>query len=119
MGKQIPLAFNPMAIPERKSVLYMAYGRLELSRHLSFEQVMANRVIAIGVRNMADAITRRGCSGKSSMTNPSSDAMSKYADPGTEDRSEGDRSGLKSGAQSCFENSISPGACIPVLLSRA
>jgi len=58
-GKQISLAFNPMAITDSKSVLYMAYGKLELSRHLSFEQVMSIRVIAIGVRNMADAITRR------------------------------------------------------------
>ena len=62
--KQIPLAFSPMAIPESRFALHLAYGRLELSRHLSFEQVMANHIIAIGVRNMADAITRRGCSGK-------------------------------------------------------
>ena len=60
-GKQIPLAFNPMAIPERRFALHLAYARLELLRHLSFEQVMANRVIAIGIRNLADAITRRGC----------------------------------------------------------
>jgi len=93
-GKQIPLAFNPMAVPERWFALHLAYGRLELSRHLSFEQVMANRVIAIGVQNMADAITRRGCSETSSMSNPRSDAMSKHADPG----SEGGRSGLKRGA---------------------
>ena len=98
LGKQIPLAFNPMAIHESKSVLYMAYGRLELSRHLSFEQVMANRVIAIGVRNMADAITRRGCSANASMSSPRADAMSKHADPGFEDRSEEDRSGLERGA---------------------
>ena len=62
-GKQIPLAFNLMATPESKSVLRTAYTRLELSRRLTFEQVMANSVYAIGVRNLAEAIVRRGTSG--------------------------------------------------------
>jgi len=58
-GKQIPLAFNPMGTLDSPSVLHTAYTRLELSRRLSFEQVMSNRAYAIGVRNLADAIARR------------------------------------------------------------
>ena len=65
-GKQIPLAFNPMSNPESASVLRSAYTRLELSRRLSFEQVMSNRAYAIGVRNLADAIARRVACGTSS-----------------------------------------------------
>ncbi len=57
--KQIPLALNLMAGPESISVLRTAYTRLELSRHLTFEQAMSNRAYAIGVRNLADAIARR------------------------------------------------------------
>ena len=59
-AKQIPLAFYPMAGPDSTSVLRKAYTRLELSRRLSFEQAMSNRAYAIGVRNLADAIARRG-----------------------------------------------------------
>jgi hypothetical protein len=58
-GNQIPLAFNPMGTLDSTSVLRTAYTRLELSRRLSFEQVMSNRAYAIGVRNLADAIARR------------------------------------------------------------
>jgi hypothetical protein len=58
-GKQIPLAFNPMASIDGKATLRSAYARLELSRRLSFEQVMSNRAYAIGVRNLADAMARR------------------------------------------------------------
>jgi hypothetical protein len=58
-GKQIPLAFNSMGTLDSASVLHTAYTRLELSRRLSFEQVMSNRAYAIGVRNLADAIARR------------------------------------------------------------
>jgi len=57
--KQIPLAFNPAACLDNKSVLHAAYTRLQLSRRLSFEQVMSNRAYAIGVRNLADAMARR------------------------------------------------------------
>lgn len=63
--KQLPLAFNLMANPESKSVLRAAYRRLELSRHLTFEQVMSERAYEIGVRNLADAIVRRVFSGHS------------------------------------------------------
>ncbi len=58
-GKQIPLGFNLMPAPECASILRTAYRRLELSRRLTFEQVMSNRVFAIGVRNLADAIAHR------------------------------------------------------------
>jgi hypothetical protein len=64
--KQIPLAFNPAASLDGKSVLHLAYTRLQLSRRLSFEQVMSDRACAIGVRNLADAIVRRGSSAVSS-----------------------------------------------------
>jgi len=63
-GKQIPLAFNPAASLDSKAVLHLAYTRLQLSRRLSFEQVMSNRACAIGVRNLADAIARREVSAK-------------------------------------------------------
>ena len=62
-GKQIPLAFDLMAIPAGEPALLAAYRRLELSRRLSFKQVMSDRAYAIGVRNLADAIARRGTSG--------------------------------------------------------
>lgn len=62
-GKQIPLDLNLMAGPEIPSVLQAAYTRLELSRRLSFEQVMADRIYAIGVRNLAHAIVRRNARG--------------------------------------------------------
>ena len=64
-AKQIPLAFNPMAGLDGTSILRIAYTRLELSRRLSFEQVMSNRAYAIGVRNLADAIARRGACARS------------------------------------------------------
>lgn len=62
-GKQTPLAFNLMSNPESKSGLRTTYRRLELSRHLTFEQVMSNPALAIEIRNLADAIARRGTAG--------------------------------------------------------
>jgi hypothetical protein len=59
-AKQIPLAFIPTASLDSTSLLGKAYTRLELSRRLSFEQVMSHRAYAIGVRNLADAMSRRG-----------------------------------------------------------
>lgn len=59
-GQQIPFAFYPMTSVDSTSVLRRAYTRLELSRRLSFEQVMSNRAYAIGVRNLADAMAHRG-----------------------------------------------------------
>jgi hypothetical protein len=64
VAKQIPLALYPMAALDATSILRSAYTRLELSRRLSFEQAMSNRACAIGVRNLADAMARRGaCAG--------------------------------------------------------
>ena len=49
-AKQIPLALIPMVGFDSNSVLRSAYTRLELSRRLSFEQVMSNRAYAIARR---------------------------------------------------------------------
>lgn len=70
-GKQIPLALDLTAIPASESALLAAYRRLELSRRLSFNQVMSDRAYAIGVRNLADAIARRGTSGYATNGTPS------------------------------------------------
>ena len=80
-GKQIPLAFNPMASVDGKAILRSAYSRLELSRRLSFEQVMSNRAYAIGVRNLADAMARRRRPGKSSKGDASANAIAANVDP--------------------------------------
>jgi hypothetical protein len=64
-GKQIPLALDPMANPASEAALRKAYGRLELSRRLSFEQAMSIRACAIGIRNLAAAIARRESSSNS------------------------------------------------------
>ena len=61
--EQLPLAFNLNADSESMSVLRAAYSRLELSRRLTFEQVMTDRALAIGIRHLADAIARRRSSG--------------------------------------------------------
>jgi hypothetical protein len=58
--KQIPLNLEPTANPAGESALRAAYKRLELLRCLTFEEVMSNRALAIGIRNLADAIARRG-----------------------------------------------------------
>jgi hypothetical protein len=79
-GKQIPLAFNLMASPESTSVLRTAYTRLELSQHLTFEQVMSDRLYAIGVRNLADAIVRREASGHSTKGTPTTSEIGKPMD---------------------------------------
>ena len=94
-GKQIPLAFNPLASVDSKSVLRSAYTRLELSRRLSFEQVMSNRACAIGVRNLADAMARRLASGKSSSSNAGADANTEYADPWPDLRTGAEGSGAE------------------------
>jgi hypothetical protein len=78
--KQLPLAFDLMASPESTPVLRMAYRRLELSRRLTFEQVMSNRALAIGVRNLADAIARRGSSGNSAKSTPNTDEIAEDLD---------------------------------------
>jgi hypothetical protein len=96
-GKQIPLALNLMASPEITSVLRTAYTRLELSRRLSFEQVMADRVYAIGVRNLADAIVRRKAPGNSTKGTPTTSKIGKAMDPVPEFRPEINYSGAEKG----------------------
>ena len=58
--KQIPLNLEPTANPTGELTLRAAYKLMELSRYLHFEQVMSNPALAIGTRNLADAIARRG-----------------------------------------------------------
>ena len=96
-AKQIPLALNLMAGPESTSVLQTAYRRLELSRHLTFEQAMSNRVYAIGVRNLADAIARRAACGNSKKSGPDNNAVAKDIDPRSSRRPGIDCSGAEEG----------------------
>jgi hypothetical protein len=98
-GKQIPLAFNPMASLDSASELRRAYTRLELSRRLTFEQVMANRVYAIGVRNLADAIVRRATCGNSTKSTPTANAIAKDTDPWLGLRPEINCSGAEKGGR--------------------
>ena len=96
-GKQIPLALNLIANPEVASVLHTAYARLELSRRLTFEQVMADRIYAIGVRNLADAIVRRTGPGDPRKYTPGTRAIGKPRDPASGFRAEIDHSGAEEG----------------------
>jgi hypothetical protein len=57
--KQIALELDSMVLPTIESALRAAYARLELSRHLSFEQAMSDPAYAIAIRNLAEAIARR------------------------------------------------------------
>ena len=61
--KQIPLNLEPTANPVGESALRAAYKRMKLARHLGFEQAMSNPALAIGIRNLADAIARRWTAG--------------------------------------------------------
>lgn len=80
-GKQLSLAFNPMENPESISVLLTAYRQLELSRRLTFEQVMSARALAIGVRNLAEGIARRRASGNSTTSAPTTNEIAWGMDP--------------------------------------
>jgi hypothetical protein len=44
-------------------------------RHLAFDQVMADRAYAVGVRNLADAIARKWASGNSFKSTPSTNEI--------------------------------------------
>jgi hypothetical protein len=57
-GKQCQLAFDPNAMHANKLPLRLAYERLQLSRQLTFEQAMSVPIFAIGIRNLADAMSR-------------------------------------------------------------
>ena len=60
-AKQLPLDLDldPLAQAARESALRAAYARLQLSLHLSFEQVMSDPVYGIGIRNLAHAMAQR------------------------------------------------------------
>jgi hypothetical protein len=57
-GKQYQLAFDPNAMHANNMPLRLAYERLQLSRQFTFEQAMSVPIFAIGIRNLADAMTR-------------------------------------------------------------
>ena len=95
--KQLPLAFNPMTNPASASVLRAAYSRLRLSRRLSFEQVMSDRALAIGVRNLAGAIAHRGASGNPAKSTPATNEIAKDVAPVLELRPETNYSGAGKG----------------------
>lgn len=92
---QIPLALSLMPSPEITSVLHTAYSRLELSRRLSFEQVMADRIYAIGVRNLAEAILRPKIAGNSGKGTLGASEIGKAMGPLPEFRSEINYSGAE------------------------
>lgn len=81
--KQLPLAFDPNADLESTSVLRTAYSRLKLARRLTFEQVMTDRALAIGVLHLADAIARRQAPGIPTDTEsaPTIEEIAKGMDP--------------------------------------
>ena len=56
---QIPLELEPAASPRSEAALRSEYRRLAISRRLSFEQAMADRALAICIRNLAEATARR------------------------------------------------------------
>lgn len=60
-AKQLPLDLDvdPAAQAARESALRAAYLRLQLSLRLSFEQVMSDPSYAIGIRNLAHAMSQR------------------------------------------------------------
>ena len=57
---QLPLAFESAAASTAEPALRAAYRRLAISRRLSYEQAMSHRAYEIGIRNLAEAIARRG-----------------------------------------------------------
>jgi hypothetical protein len=56
---QLPLALESAA-SDAEAALRAAYRRLAISRSLSYEQAMSDRAYEIGIRNLAEAIARRG-----------------------------------------------------------
>jgi hypothetical protein len=61
---QIPLALEPVDSPQPESAFRSEYLRMQISRRLTFEQVMADTALAICVRNLAEARARRGGAGR-------------------------------------------------------
>lgn len=95
--KQLPLAFNLNADPESMSVLRTAYSRLKLSRRLTFEQVMSDRALAIGIRHLAESIANRQDSGNPAMDAPAASGIAEDMDPAPELRPEIGYSGTDRG----------------------
>ena len=58
-ARQIPLPLDPSEGPQPESALRREYQRMQISRRLTFEQVMANSALAICIRNLAEAAARR------------------------------------------------------------
>ena len=78
--KQLPLAFNLNADPESMSALRAAYSRLSLSRRFTFEQVMSDRALAIGIRHLAEAIARRQALGYPAESTPTTNEIPEGTD---------------------------------------
>jgi len=68
--QHLPLALDLKTSPESRPALRAAYSRLKLPRRLDSEQVMADRAMALGVRQLADAIAHCGASGNSTINTP-------------------------------------------------
>jgi hypothetical protein len=79
--QQLPLALNLNANLESMSVLRAAYSRLSLSRRFTFEQVMSDRALAIGIRHLADAIARRQASGNPAESTPTTNEIAEGTAP--------------------------------------
>lgn len=56
---QIPLALEPVDSPQAESALRSEYRRMQISRRLTFEQVMSDTALVICIRNLAEAAARR------------------------------------------------------------
>ena len=56
--RQHQLALDSISSGASHAPLRTAYARLQMSRQLTFEQAMSIPVFAIGIRNLADAMTR-------------------------------------------------------------
>ena len=56
---QLPLGLGTGSDVDGEARLRTAFGRLDISRRMSYEQAMADRACAIGIRNFAEAVERR------------------------------------------------------------
>lgn len=59
--KQIPLKLGPVADPADESALREAFDRTRyVALHMSLERALQHPLIAIGLRNCAEAISEKG-----------------------------------------------------------
>lgn len=56
---QLPLALDPPDGPQSESALRIQYRRMQISHRMTFAQAMSDIAIAICIRNLAEAATRR------------------------------------------------------------